>query len=463
MMSATRLDILVLAIILNFAICLFTMLLRQWVVDTDIDFILIAQSLGILSLLIIHSVVWLKIGGNFLSLAYVFFLMVFIFNLGKSVLFVFYSEQGAAFFNFFSKADNQVIVRAIEYGYVGLLIISSTMLLTFNNTVIQVKQPSFLQLSAAKYTGIIFLTFSAPATLIDLYAIVSQVMAGGYFALFNSQQNYGVSGLFKVLSFFLYPAFYLLVVVYRKNKTIIYSIFLVAFAIAFLKLMLGMRLVALVPFIILLSLWDCTVKTLNRKLVYGGAAFLFTVIFPALSLLRTGQNISQHVENSSALYRIISEMSDSISPLIWIMQRVPSQMDFIYGDSLLLALTTIVPNLFWDVHPAKAGSLALWLVNEVNPWIAERGGGYGFSIFAEMYLNFYWYGMIVLALFTMFINKMALVRKNPINTAFAFSCFLGFLLWPRGEAVAVARFIFWNVGFLWISYHILLLVFHRIK
>ena len=106
-----------------------------------------------------------------------------------------------------------------------------------------------------------------------------------------------------------------------------------------------------------------------------------------LTFLRTGQELSDAAEQTSSLFRIIKEMSDSISPLIWVMQRVPSEFDFTHGHSFLLAAYTAIPNLFWDVHPAKTGSLALWLVNDVNPWIAERGGGYGFSIFQEGYFD----------------------------------------------------------------------------
>jgi oligosaccharide repeat unit polymerase len=456
-----KFDVIFTAICINFTICLFTILVRQWVVDENISTVLVVQSIGILSLLIIHTIVWNKIGGNDLSLAYIFFLMIFIFNLGKAVLFVFYQQEAASFFNFFTAHDEQIIVRAFEFGYVGFFVISCAMLLSFTEKRITVIEPSPIQISAALHTGVIFLALSLPAALIDLQAMVMQVLSGGYFALFNGEQSYGAAGIVKVLAFFLYPSLFLLLVSCRNNKMVVFSIFAFALAISLIKMLLGMRLVSLIPFIILLSLWDCTVRKINRKIIYLSGAFLFVIVFPALSLLRTGQDLTHNIDNTSALYRIVAEMSDSISPLIWVMQRAPSEIDFQYGYSFLLSLSTIIPNLFWDVHPAKTGSLALWLVNEVNPWIAERGGGYGFSIFAELYLNFYWFGMIVLFIFSILINKMAMIKKNPINTAFAFACFIGFMLWPRGELVTVARFIFWHVGFLWICYHLLVMVYRR--
>lgn len=462
-MITSKVELIFIAVTTNFFICLAAILARQWVVDEYITLVLIIQSLGILSLVIIHSYAWNQIGGNDLSLAFIFFLMVFIFNLGKSVLFVFYYHEGASFFSFFGQYDLQIIVRAFEYGYVGFFVLSSAMLFSHKKEQFKMAELSQEQLLAARFTGLLFLAFSLPASLFDLQTMVMQVLSGGYFALFNSQQSYGAAGIVKVLTFFLYPSLLLLVAAYSKNKTVLNIIFLFAFSIALLKMALGMRLASLIPFIILLSLWDITIKPLNRKSIYMIVIFMFVVVFPAMSFLRTGQEISEDIEKTSAIYRIITEMSDSISPLVWVMQRVPSQMDFQYGHSFMLALSTIIPNLFWDVHPAKSGSLALWLVNEVNPWIAERGGGYGFSIFAELYLNFYWFGMLVLFLFGLIINKLAIVKSNIVNTAFAFSCFLGFMLWPRGELVTVARFIFWHVGILWVVYHIMVAVYARIK
>jgi len=462
-MTQSKLNLVIWAISVNITICLATLLIRQWAVDENIPLVLIAQSIGILSLLMVHVYVWIKIGGNDLSLAFIFLLMVFIFNLGKSVLFVFYYEQASNFFTFFTIYDSQVIVRAFEYGYIGFLVLSSAMLLSFQDRQVKVIEPTIEQLNAARFTGLLFLAVSLPAALFDLQVMIVKVLTGGYFALFNSEQSYGTAGIVKVLAFFLYPALFLLIIAYKNNHLILRAIFIFALSIAIIKLMLGMRLTSLIPFMIFLSLWDSVIKPINRKMVYLAAIFLLVFVFPVMSFLRTGQEVTEAVESTSALYRIVAEMSDSISPLVWVMQRVPSQFDFTYGHSFILALYTAVPNLFWDVHPAKTGSLALWLVNEVNPWIAERGGGYGFSIFAEMYMNFYWFGMLFLAFLGFFINKLAMVKQNPINTAFAFSCFLGLMLWPRGELVVVARFIFWHVGFLWICYHVMTMIYLRLK
>jgi oligosaccharide repeat unit polymerase len=450
-------------IAINLMVCLFVVFFRLQDGDSHLINVLLMQSIAIFTLVVMHSVAWFRQGGSDMSLAYLFFLMVFIFNVGKALLFLFFFDKHNEFFNFFIENDYQVVVRAYEYGYVGLLVLSTAMLLSQNQQEPQEVIPNDIEMTAIKLTSIIFLAVSLPAAVIDLKTMLMQVLSGGYFALYSGEQSYGAAGILKVLAFFLFPALYISVIAFRSNKRAIYSILIFAGFYSAVKLAMGARLAALIPFLILLSLWDVSIKHVSRKMIYVSAVSMIAVVFPALSLLRVGGELDQNTGVGHAIFEIIKEMSDSMSPLVWIMQRVPGEFDYIYGHSFLLAISTAIPNLFWDVHPAKSGSLALWLVHEVNPWIAKAGGGYGFSIFAEMYLNFYWLGMIPLFLVGIFITRFSIVKANPINTAFCFACFFGLMLWPRGEAVAVGRFILWNVGIPWLFYRGMIFAIGRFR
>jgi oligosaccharide repeat unit polymerase len=450
-------------IFINIAICLATMLYRLFDADTGLPNVLVLQSYAIFSLVVLHSYAWFKQGGSDLSLGYLFFLMVFIFNGGKSLLFIFFPEYEEPYFTFFKENDYQILVRAYEYTYVGMLVISVALLLNSEKAKVDVAAPTDIELTAAKITAILFLAVSLPAAIYDLHSMLMKVISGGYFALFESEQAYGASGIVKVLGFFLFPAFYLAIVAFRKITWVLYCIILFAGVITAVKLAMGARLVALVPFLILLSLWDVTIEHVRRKFIYASGLFMVAVVFPALSVLRVGNKLEENSGIGVSIFKIVKEMSDSMSPLAWVMQRVPWEMDFHYGQSFLLAASTALPNLFWDAHPAQKGSLALWLAIEIDPWIAAKGGGFGFSIFAEFYLNFYWYGLIFLFLTTLLISNMSKIKRNPIHTAFCFSCFLGFMLWPRGELMAVARFILWNVGIPWLCYQFMISALQRYR
>jgi oligosaccharide repeat unit polymerase len=450
-------------IFVNITICLSVVLYRLVDADTGLAKVLVIQSYAILSLIVLHSYAWFKQGGSDLSLGYLFFLMVFIFNGGKAILFVFFPEYEEPYFTFFKENDYQILARAYEFTYIGMLVISIALLLNADYKKIEEVPPTDIELTAAKITALLFLSVSFPAAVYDLQSMLMKVISGGYFALFESEQAYGASGIVKVLGFFLFPSFYIALIAFRQTKWLIYCILIFAGVFTAVKLAMGARLVALVPFLILLSLWDVTIEHVKRKLIYVSGLFMVAVVFPALSVLRVGDKLEEGGGVGHSVFKIVKEMSDSMSPLAWIMQRVPWEMDFQYGHSFLLAASTALPNLFWDAHPAQKGSLALWLAIEIDPWIAAKGGGFGFSIFAEYYLNFYWFGLVLLFLTTIFISNMSKVKSNAINTAFCFSCFLGFMLWPRGELVAVARFILWNVGIPWLCYHFMISALQRYR
>ena len=75
------------------------------------------------------------------------------------------------------------------------------------------------------------------------------------------------------------------------------------------------------------------------------------------------------------------------------MTLVPESRPYDYGISYLYALTAIMPNIGWQVHPSVAhGLLSDWLIKTVDPVVARGGGGLGFSFIAEAYLNFGWFG-----------------------------------------------------------------------
>jgi hypothetical protein len=118
-------------IAINVSICLLCVFFRLWDGDSELSNVMLLQSYGIASLIVIHSYAWFRQGGSDMSLAYLFFLMVFIFNAGKAILFIFFFELQDTFFNFFNHKDYQIVVRAFEYSYVGLLVIPLLKYLVF--------------------------------------------------------------------------------------------------------------------------------------------------------------------------------------------------------------------------------------------------------------------------------------------------------------------------------------------
>ena len=100
-----------------------------------------------------------------------------------------------------------------------------------------------------------------------------------------------------------------------------------------------------------------------------------------------------------------------------------------------------------DNHPTAEQNLSQWFVDTRFPEFAKTGGGFGFSMIAEAYLNFGWIGTpIVLAtlgfLYTKFI-RWASRTDSPLKIATVASFMSFFLLFTRGESYLLPRYIVW--------------------
>lgn len=143
----------------------------------------------------------------------------------------------------------------------------------------------------------------------------------------------------------------------------------------------------------------------------------------------------------------ISEMGESMDTIAYTIRLVPESRDFDYGVSYLYALSNIVPNLGWSVHPSVAhGTLSDWLVKTVEPGTAAAGGGLGYSFLAEAYLNFGWFGApLWMGIFGYFIARVFLMADSgdPAKQALVASFLSFFLILPRGESAFVVRAFAW--------------------
>lgn len=151
----------------------------------------------------------------------------------------------------------------------------------------------------------------------------------------------------------------------------------------------------------------------------------------------------------------IKEMGGTMGTVAYTIALVPATTPYGLGNSYGWALTTVIPNFFiFPVHPAAEHKLADWLVWTVDPRWASLGGGLGFSIFAEGYYNFGWFGgALVMAVFGWMIAALCLWwwerRSSPLRQAFVAAAFSFLLFLPRSETHNLFRPLFWYAGVLY--------------
>lgn len=159
---------------------------------------------------------------------------------------------------------------------------------------------------------------------------------------------------------------------------------------------------------------------IKKLIIYGVCVYLlFFVLFIVKASRKTTSNTldtySEILSESetSPISSVLSEMGHSMYPLGATMEIVPSKEDYRYGSTYLWGLSTIIPNLgFWDVHPSTAHA-------NLGHWLMEKKGlsyGPGYSLTAEAYINFGYFGFVFFLLFGYLLAKYC----KYINTKYLF-------------------------------------------
>ena len=127
-------------------------------------------------------------------------------------------------------------------------------------------------------------------------------------------------------------------------------------------------------------------------------------------------------------------------PLINVMLLVPDSYPFRFGTSYLYSFTTVIPNLgMWKIHPAVSkANLGIWLKD-----VLGLRYGPGFSFAAEAYINFGWFGIIVLFIlggfYGWFFSLVDKKQDNPAILVFVFTVFVLVTMTTRNSFVGTVR------------------------
>lgn len=248
--------------------------------------------------------------------------------------------------------------------------------------------------------GLLFAVISTPAFLINLYTSVKLVISYGYDGIYYYKPIY--SRLINILLYaseYFEPAVICIMVAKYKNK-LIRNTTLALFCLNILaSLYIGGRSGAVVPLLCIICIWHYIIKKINIKqgLILIGLAYIFVGILNAVAVVRNqaGHGFSEilnvfYSSGTNIISNFVGEIGWSLTSVGYTMEFVPSLEPFRYGSSYLYGLSTIVPNIgFWDVHPATLhAQLTNWLQAMLN---IDFGPGY--TIVAETYINFGWYGL----------------------------------------------------------------------
>jgi len=303
--------------------------------------------------------------------------------------------------------------------------------------------------------GFLLIVLALPGILSYYPKLFLMARAEGYFSLYDPDaQHYGVSSWANILAAFIMPASFMLIIG-AKNNSFVRNIGVVNILIyVLLYVMIGRRAYAAMALTSMLILWDKEVKSVSRIGVYVLVIFSIFFVFPLIFLVRNlpafSYNDIVHVFSvfpvEDLMLHSLVQMGKTLRTIYWSVEILDlSDVGYAFGQTYLWALTTAVPNLFWDVHPASLNTVALNIVKNVSYSFYSLGGGYGSSYVTEAFWNF---GIIspffcyilgrVIKLFSNTMNYNDPLMRYAVVTWFASAFIL-----VRSESISVTRDFFW--------------------
>lgn len=323
----------------------------------------------------------------------------------------------------------------------------------------KIEQESIMQ--GLKWVVIIMALCSVPFYTITMYERLVIAMQYGYTALYQNIGIEAVGSYTRILGNFFMPACLFSIPIFERNhwirklaiiNIIIYTIVMVA---------IGYRATGVFP--LLAALWSLNCKEKIKKINFRLKLTLILVvilailIFPIIKEVRanpsanfSGINIFKIIKenNLSDYFSVISEMGGTLKTVCYTLLYLSEGNNLLYGKSYILALTTIVPNIFGTSHlTAVLGGLGDLITKKYSYNFYLQGGSFGFSFVAECLINFGILGVIILSFIVakilLKVEMRAAKYKHKIYIG-AFSVFASYLFfYPRAEFEYLVRPLFW--------------------
>lgn len=401
---------------------------------------------------------WKRVNGALFEPYGMFLVAVILFNGGQAILEVFHLNGTGLLGGAFSP---EITFAALYLVTLGLIVLHLGALISVGlgdePSPVDASPAAVTETSSVRFVGWVLLLISALPAVLVLSEAVSIVLSAGYLALYQQDNGTGLNAGPRVLADFLVPAsLFLLVGSKDSRRDRLVSAVVVASS-AMIQLFLGGRYNALMPLIAYIWLWHRSIRPIPRALLWGASAFVFVIVLPLVSATRDISGADRlspavlfHAFTSiqNPLVAIVSEMGSTMRVDAHMLVLVPDVRPYDHGASYGYAVLSLLPNLFWSVHPSIAhGTVSNWLVWQVEPGFAKRGGGLGLSLIAEAFLNFGWIGApIILGLIGF--GYARLIRWGttsgaPSRLATVATIAASFTFYARSEAGEVLRPLVW--------------------
>lgn len=398
---------------------------------------------------------WIKRGNQLISPYVIFLLSLYVFSFGQSFLWALGLDSDRTLVGFYGITISEIFdAQVLTLIMLASFHIGASFWMTKRNTNVNSFDISKNYTPQLKQIGWFFFIISAIPYASETIHDMVLSMTKGYGAVFG-KGKVGLDNLTGFISDYFIPSVICLFIVY-KNSKVFRKFFLGILLLNVTAILItGGRSNAVILLSLLIIMYHYLIKQFTRKwiLVGGIGALLLLQVLAYIANIRTeeGRNIGFDgikIESNAAV-DAIAEMGGTMFCQIKTMELVPSKESYRYGKSYLYSFTTLIPNLgFWEIHPAKKESnLGDWLTDSLG-----LGYGTGFSMCAEAYANFGYYGFIIFFFWGWFLaNVFGKIEISAKTQNYALMAFLLILYWyflklPRNNFINLVRPLFFVAG-----------------
>lgn len=263
-----------------------------------------------------------------------------------------------------------------------------------------------------------FFSISSP---VYLYNFVNKIITSiqyGYGALYgyddpNFQSN--SSSISNILSSFenwFIPSLLFLLFLYKNNRKSKSILTLIVITIIIGNFIAGSRGGAMTLTLAVLFLWDSEIKKFSKKQKILLLLLLIIIIsmLPIIATFRglANKDISSLVyaisnnESENLLVDVVAELGGSMNPWLMVNQIIPQYTNFRLGQSYAASFLAVIPSVLLGGYSfTKYANLSQWLMDTTN-----LSYGPGFSMHAESFYNFGWFGIPFMFLIGWFYYKL---------------------------------------------------------
>ena len=290
----------------------------------------------------------------------------------------------------------------------------------------------------------------------------------GYGAIFKSD-NYTQGGFNNILRFvskFTIPSFIMMLISFKNDRKLKYIVFIICVYLT-LYFLSGSRLngVLLISSMVLIKhIWYSPI-TRKQGLILLVGALLGAIFLSSISEIRNAfyvsSDISQLIKDvvsgvlkENPFVLIFEEAGYTFLSISTVLTYSPSVVEHYNGMSYINSIFMLVPNLFWDVHPAAQINTDIIFKSYLSNY-----GGIGSSFISEAYWNFGYYSLILAILYGALIGFLVkstfrnVSKNNFVKVYLAIYISQISLFYVRSDTVSFWRnFVYYGLGPLLVVY-----------